>query len=99
MVYKELTWFEFEKEFRDCGRENQFSYSALAAIYKYLDVLSDETGEPYILDVIEICCNFTEYSSLKELQEDYPDIESLEDLESRTTYIPVNDDCFVIENL
>ena len=38
--------------------ENQFSYEALRAMYDYIDGL----GEDFELDVIGLCCGFTEYT-------------------------------------
>jgi hypothetical protein len=49
------------------------------------------------LDVIALCCDYAEYESLEEFQEDYgEDYESIEDIESATTVIPIDDDGFII---
>ena len=44
--------------FKDCGRGDQFSYDALGAIMDYLEETSDGVFD---LDVIGICCEFSEY--------------------------------------
>jgi hypothetical protein len=41
------------------------------------------------LDPVAIRCEYSEYDNLEEIQTDYPDIESLEDLANHTDVIPV----------
>ena len=65
MIYLELTQSMFIKEFELCGRRDQFSYEALCAMYEYLDDL----GEDFSLDVVALCCDFTEYT-LKNFDEE-----------------------------
>jgi hypothetical protein len=47
---------QFRDEFAACGRKDQFSYEALGLIFDYLD----ECDPDYELDVIAICCEYTE---------------------------------------
>ena len=47
---------DFRDAFYRAGRASQFSYEALGMIYEYLEEL-DEDGE---LDVIAVCCEFSE---------------------------------------
>ena len=56
------------------------------------------TGEEVELDVIALCCEYTEYENLEELQENYTDIDSMEKLEDRTTVIKIDDDRFIIQD-
>jgi len=65
---------------------NQDDFSNSKPIRFYRCVLED-TGEPFKLDVIAICCEFTEYADLAEVQESYPDIESMDDLRDNTIVI------------
>ena len=44
-------------------------------------------GKDIEFDPIGFCCDFREYKNLKELQEDYPDIESIEELQNETSII------------
>jgi hypothetical protein len=46
---------QFRDEFHRAGRKDQFSYEALGLLF---DCLSENPD--YELDVIEICCDFTE---------------------------------------
>ena len=52
----------FRDEFRACGRVDQFSYEALGLLFDYLEAFEMDTGEEIELDVISICCDFSEDS-------------------------------------
>ena len=73
-----------ESDFRDAFqaiRPNNFTYEGLGALYEYLWDLSEDIGEDIELDVIALCCDFTEYSedeARKEFDID-PDIEDWQD--------------------
>jgi hypothetical protein len=59
-------------------------------------MLEDE-GDQMELDVIAICCEYAEYDSLKEFQEDYSsEYESIDDIERETEVIRIDDDSFII---
>ena len=51
---------EFHNAFNSMDRGNQFSYEALNLIYEYLESVEADTGEPVELDVIAICCEYSE---------------------------------------
>ena len=80
----------FVDAFRRMGREDNFSSEALEALFNYLEEYEQDTGEEIELDVIGLCCEFTEYENAimaaedygftTELEaEDYEDVESYED--------------------
>ena len=80
----------FADAFRRMGRENQFSREALEALFEYIENYEEDTGIRVELDVIGLCCEFTEYENAitaatdygftSELEaEDYEDAESYED--------------------
>lgn len=52
----------FRDEFRACGRVDQFSYEALGLLFDYFEAFEMDTGEEIELDVISICCDFSEDS-------------------------------------
>jgi hypothetical protein len=52
----------FRDEFRACGRADQFSYEALGLLFDYLEQYESDTGEMMELDVVSICCDFSEDS-------------------------------------
>jgi len=79
-------------------RKNQFSYKGKRALFDYLEEYEESTGEEIELDTIALCSEYTEYENLKELQENYNDIESMEDLEEKTLVIKIeNSDAFIIQ--
>jgi hypothetical protein len=96
---KTINFYEFEKTFEDSGRGNQFSYSGLKVLYDYLTDLEEETGEELELDVIAICCDFTEYENIEEFQVNYgKGYSTIEEIEAETIVIPIDDDSFIIQN-
>jgi hypothetical protein len=54
--------FAFRDAFSDFGRNDNFSYEGQRALFAYLEELEEDTGTPYELDVIALCCEFTEYT-------------------------------------
>jgi len=94
-----VTKMDFQDAFKDMGREKQFSYDGLEALFDYLESYEEDTGEDIELDVIALCCEYTEYADLAEFQndydaEDYPDMEAIEE---HTQVIRINDDAFIIQ--
>ena len=90
---------EFTSTFHRAGRGDQFSYEGLIALYDYLEDYEDSTGEQIELDVIALCCDYTEYEDLEAFQEDYgEDYQSIENIEHATTVIMIDDTSFIIQN-
>jgi hypothetical protein len=52
--------YEFERAFVDADRKDQFSYEALGLLFAYFEELEEGMGEEVELDVIAICCDYTE---------------------------------------
>ena len=52
--------YDFERAFADAGRKDQFSYEGLNALFDYLEDYEDSTGEELELDVIALCCDYSE---------------------------------------
>lgn len=77
MIVKTFDLYDFMREFERYDRGDRFSSEALEELYNYYD----EFGEPYELDVIEICCNWTEYESLDEFATAYGYTEEVEGME------------------
>jgi len=75
-------WMQWEQ------RQEQFSRPALEALFEYLDDLSDDIGEDIELDVVALCCDYSEYESLDAYCADYgAEFESLDDLRDHTEVI------------
>jgi len=91
--------FDFIKAFEDYGRETQFSREALFALFDYFEELEQDIGEDIELDVIGICCDYTEYESLEEFKEQYnDDYDSIEDIEDETTVIRLDSGGLIVQN-
>ena len=89
--------YDFRRAFEQL-RPDQFSYQGLGALFDYFEEIEDSIGEEIELDVIGICCEYTEYEDLSEFQEDYgKEYKTIEDIEEQTTVIPVFGDSFIIE--
>lgn len=97
---KTVSFYDFQDAFEKTERSDQFTYDGLKALYDFLCELEDNTGEDIELDVIAICCDFTEYESLKEFQGDYgEEYQALEDIENETTVIRIpNSEGFIIQD-
>jgi len=96
-MIKTINEYDFSKAFHNMGRGEQFSSSGLDALFKYFQMLEDSVSEPIELDVIAICCEYAEYDSLAEFQEDYgSEYESIDDIERETEVIRIDDDSFII---
>jgi hypothetical protein len=88
----------FRDEFRACGRADQFSYDGLGLLFHYFEQYEDDTGESVELDVIAICCDFSEDSFENiadqygieldlEMDEDYQKQQVIEHLEGEGAYV------------
>ena len=103
MLVKKVYFNDFLDEFKKYGGEDQFSYEGKKALFNYLNELGEDLGQPIELDVIALCCNFTEYEDLDQFNNDYTysigeDIEDIEDIEDYTTVIKINEDSFIIQD-
>lgn len=71
MIIKQLSLSDFKHAFYKMGRNDQFSPEALSALYDEMENISEATGEPYELDVVALCCDYTEYDNIKEYHAQY----------------------------
>ena len=86
MIVKTFDLYDFRREFERYDRGDRFSDEAMEELFNYYDDL----GEPYELDVIEICCNWIEYENLEEYAKEYmneSDFEGMDDDEKEETII------------
>ena len=93
-----ITKSDFTSAFHRMGRGDNFTYGGLIALYDYLEDYEDSTGEQIELDVIAFCCEYSEYESLAEFQQDYgEDYQSIEEIEHATQVIMIDDTSFIIQ--
>jgi hypothetical protein len=67
---KTLNAHDFINEFEKSNRANQFTTQGLFRLYDYFEEYEAETGEDIELDIIAICCEYTE-STLQQWAKDY----------------------------
>jgi hypothetical protein len=86
---KTISEWEFIDAFMDSNsRKEQFTEKALSKLYDYLTDFEEETETEMELDITAICCDFTEYSNMKEFQNNYgEEYKRIEDIENRTQVI------------
>ena len=105
---------DFIQAFEIRNRGTQFSHAGLTALYDHIkfyiahfshqlrgfslqpgDLIDEELRK---LDVIELCCVYAEYDSLKEFNEDYgTTYDEIDDLHEVTTVIKIDDDSFIVQ--
>lgn len=52
--------YDFERAFVDADRKENFSYEGLGLLFAYFEDLEESIGEEIELDVIAICCEYSE---------------------------------------
>ena len=92
-----VNMYDFERAFKNFERDN-FSYDGLKALFEYLEEYEDSTGEEVELDVIALCCEYMEYDSLKEYNDDYgTKYSEIDAIQDDTTLIKIDDNSFIIQ--
>ena len=61
-MIKKINFQDFCDSFSDTYKNN-FTYEGKKALFEYLELLEDGTGEQIELDPIALCCDYTEYAS------------------------------------
>ena len=84
---------DFRREFETSETyKNNFTYEGQEALFNYIEDYEESTGEEMELDIVALCCEFTEYEDFEEIKENYlsyfeeNNIETVEDLEEHTSY-------------
>lgn len=94
-----INFYDFERAFKDYDRIDNFSNAGLKALFNYLEEYEDSTGEEIELDVIALCCEFSEYESLEDFQANYgTDYESIDDIEDNTIVIMIDNESFITKD-
>ena len=100
----------FRNAFERCGRQNQFSHCGKLALFEHLESIEQDTGSDIELDVVGLCCDFTEFDTALEAAKEHSDFtidedlneeeqerQALQFLSDRTTIIPF-DGGVIIQN-
>ena len=81
---------QFQDAFKNYNREDNFSKAGLRALFEYLEQYEEDIDQELELDVIALCCDYTEESLSVVLKEH--NLESLQDLRDNTQVIMVDDE-------
>lgn len=95
-----VSLYDFERAFSDAGRKDQFSYEGKKALFEYLESYEEDTGEEIELDVIALCCEYSEHDSALECANEYdfePDEDEDEDEQEASALDYLQDRTSVIE--
>ena len=65
--------YDFQQAFTDANRAANFTSAGLDALFNYLEEYEEDTGEEIELDVIALCCEYTEYADVQEFAAAYSD--------------------------
>jgi len=69
-MYQTINFSAFRTAFERAGRGDQFSYNGLRALFDYLEEDAGLGERGFALDVIELCCDWTEHASAAEAAEE-----------------------------
>ena len=90
-----VTVYRFRDAFMQSDTyKNNFSYEGLHALFDYIEQVEDDIGEEFELDVVGICCDYTEYDSLDDFNADYSSddkVYTMADIREETVVIEIPD--------
>lgn len=91
--------YDFEQAFHAYERFDNFGYDGLKALFNYLTELEEDCGVEMELDVIALCCDYTRYEDLDELNKEYrEEFKTLDEVRDHTTVIEIEDsEAFIIQ--
>ena len=96
-----VTCSDFVDAFRHAGREDQFTVAGRKALFDYLEELENDTGTELELDVIALCCDYSEYpnalAAAKDMSSFDPDAEADGDEQEQAALEYLRDNTQVIE--
>ena len=82
-MHQTINFCQFRDAFYKANRLDNFTYEGLWWLFEYLEQYEDDTGEPIELDVIALCCDYTQ-SEYDEVINDYGiDVSSAADEEEK----------------
>ena len=93
---KTIDKHDFIAEFEAYNRADQFTKSGLVALFEYLEQYEEETGTEMELDVIALCCEYsdydedtikTDYDYMMDDEEDWTVEDLIQELQDMTTVI------------
>lgn len=97
-MFSTVTRQDFHNAFET--RRGNFTHAGLNALFDYLEDYEESCGEKLKLDVIALCCEFTEYGKFSEIQDAYTKpYKDLDELREDTIVIEVpGESSLIIQN-
>jgi len=83
---KTVNFYDFRNDFETL-RPNNFSYEGLRVLWEYFEEYEESTGTEIELDVIAICCDYTE-AHLDDVLKDYS-LDTIDQLEDQTIVLTI----------
>lgn len=98
MIKQTVNFHQFCDSFSDTYKNN-FTYEGKRALFDYLEQLSEDTGDDIELDIVALCCEYTQYDDINEYISNYPDdAKTIDEVENYTQVIRIPDsDSFIIQ--
>jgi len=87
---------EFVEMFDKYGRSDNFSRLGRRKLAEYFEQLEEDLGQDVEVDVIAICCDYSEIE-IKDIKHE-TGCENLKDLQDNTTVIEVDDETIIYQN-
>ena len=97
-IIKTISRTNFHDAFYRVNRGDQFTCEALDVLYDHLVETYESQETNYELDVIALCCEFSEYESELELFRDYPQYISLGEIEDNTLLLVLPSGGYLLQN-
>ena len=88
-----VNYYDFRNAFM-ARRPDNFSAEGLQVLFNHLEQCEEEDGIEMELNVIGLCCDYTEWSNYQEFQESYPDI-AYDEICEHGVFIKVDDTRFI----
>ena len=70
-MIQQINFNEFCNRFIQMDKNDNFTYKGKEVLFNYLENLEEETGQNIELDIIALCCEYTEYANIEEYLKDY----------------------------
>ena len=91
-----VNFYDFKEAFEQMRPDN-FTRDGLVALFDYLEEYEESTGHEIELDVIALCCDFTQWENFEEFSASYPDI-AKDEIWEYGQFIDVDGESFITEN-
>ena len=78
-IVETVTEDSFIRAFDRMGRGDDFSIPARRALFEHYEQYAEDTGEPYELCVVGICCSWGEYDDISQFLDDCVDPDIVEE--------------------